>query len=221
MKFLMILLGMILMINAQAVEQKKVDTYSTFSGVMGQMSLLSKKQNVLFETVCEINTLITGWAKENIRKKSLKLLAENGFDIARSKNIIVIEWGGGGISYRALYLSEKIFFVRKADDRSLQIEKTVMDKTLQIQTEVNSITEIMGSDKYIGNISGFGFDFQTYIVTILDGTGKEKTAIIYGASITDIKDKKDKTDNEKDTIAIWDLIMRIRKSFDIKPEGGA
>jgi len=207
------------MLNTQAIEQENIDAYSTFSDVSAQIPLLAKRQNIFSETVDEINTLIIGWKKENIRKKSLKLLTENGFDIANSKNIIVIEWGGGGLSYRALYLSENVFFIGELDDKNLSIKKIDIDKNMLKETI--AIQSMIEKEDYEGNISSAGDDFQTYIVTILSNTDKEKPIVIYGASVANIKDKKSKTNNEKDTITIFDLIMKIKKNCYIKPESGA
>lgn len=219
MRLIAIILGVSMVINASAIMPENINSYSTFKHVIAQVALLSKRQFVYAETVDEINALINNWKGSNIRKKSLTLLKENGFDVASSKNIMVIEWGGGGLPYRALYLSDAIFFIRESENRNLVAKKISVKKSILL--EENFIKKIIEKANYKGDISGVGDDFTTYIITIFNDAEREKVVIIYGASEENIKSKKERTDNDRDTLSLFDLIMKIKKSCSIKPGSGA
>lgn len=221
MKIICIISGIIAAINVSAATPDDIENYSTFKSVTNQVSLLSKQEAIFPVTVDEINRLITGWQKEDIRKKSLALLKQNGLDIADSKQLVIIEWGGGGVPYRALYLAPAAFLVRESANRQLTVEKIAADKTGEITKDANFIRQLFKDSQYQGNITGVGYDVRTYIVTVLDGAAKEKTAVIYGTVEIDIYRGKDKTDQEKDTVAVYKSILSIKKSCGIKPESGA
>lgn len=219
MKLLLILLGCIMMMDLSAITPELVTKYPESCSVISLIELLSKEQQIIPESSEEFYSLAKNWKDKDFRKKSLDLLKKDGFDITHTKKFIVIEWGGGGIPYRALYLSEFAYFVCVSGSEKIQTRK--ININTDIHDDINAIIKIIKQNNFYGNITGEGADFQTYVITIFDNEAKEKTAIIYGASVANIKDKKDKNDNEKDTIAVWDLIMNIKESCGIKPDSGA
>ena len=207
-----------MMFSADAIERKYIDEYVSFSGAIAQMSLLAKSGNVFRETKDEIDMLIADWKKSGVRSNALKLLAKHGFDIAEADDLVVIEWGGGGILYRALYLSKTVFFVRESSTGDLSVEKKEING--DVRNNAALIKEIIEKKKYAGDISGGGSDIPTFIVTII-GAG-HKTAIIYDAPPLDVLSGKRKpNDNEKNTLFLMELIWKIRRAYGIKPESGA
>ena len=206
-----------MMFSADAIERKYIDEYVSFSGAMAQMSLLAKSGDVFGATRDEINMLIADWKKSEVRSNALKLLAKHGFDIAEADDLVVIEWGGGGVPYRALYLSKAVFFVRESSTGDLSVEKKEVNG--DVRNNAALIKEIIEKKKYKGNISGGGLDIRTHIVTIVGAA--HNTAIIYGGAVSIISRKQNLTDNEKDTMAVWRLIWKIRQACVIKPESGA
>ena len=62
-------------------------------------------------------------------------------------------------------------------------------------------------------------DIRTHIVTIVGAA--HNTAIIYGDAVSIISRKQNLTDNEKDTMAVWRLIWKIRQACGIESESGA
>ena len=218
MKLLLTVLGGMMMIDLLSITPELVAKYSESCDAISLIESLSKEQQIIPEASEEFYSLIKNWKDKEFRKKSLDLLKKDGIDVTRTPKIIVIEWGGGGIPYRALYLAEFAYFIRVSDSEKIQTKK--ININADMHADINAIIKIISQNNFYGNITGEGADFRTYVVTILD-EAKEKTAIIYGASVANIKNKKDRNDNEKDTVSIWDLIMNIKKNCGIKPESGA
>jgi len=90
-----------------------------------------------------------------------------------------------------------------------------IDTNSDIFENANAISLIAQKDDEHGNISWLGDDFQTYIITLLGE--REKTLILYEAAVFHIRDKSPKNEKEKISLKIYDLIMKLKKSCDIKP----
>ena len=210
---------MIAMINVFADERLGFD-FSEFDGIDDQILLLSRDKDVLAVTRREVDRLVASWKQRDLRKKSLILLKKANFNTLESGKIVVVEWGGGGLGYRALYLSKRIFYIRELGDQ-LKIDEILVKDSLKLKEDIHAIIEILKKDSdYIGNISGFSFDTQTYFLTFLNEKEIKKSIIISGSSVIKIK-KKDMSANERNTISLWDLIMMIKENCKLSPESGA
>lgn len=207
------------MINVFADERLGFD-FSEFDGIDDQILLLSRDKDVLAVTRREVDRLVASWKQRDLRKKSLILLKKANFNTLESGKIVVVEWGGGGLGYRALYLSKRIFYIRELGDQ-LKIDEILVKDSLKLKEDIHAIIEILKKDSdYIGNISGFSFDTQTYFLTFLNEKEIKKSIIISGSSVIKIK-KKDMSANERNTISLWDLIMMIKENCKLSPESGA
>lgn len=215
----LLIIGMIAMINVFADERLGFD-FSEFDGIDDQILLLSRDKDVLAVTRREVDRLVASWKQRDLRKKSLILLKKANFNTLESGKIVVVEWGGGGLGYRALYLSKRIFYIRELGDQ-LEIDEILVKDSLKLKEDIHAIIEILKKDSdYIGNISGFSFDTQTYFLTFLNEKEIKKSIIISGSSVIKIK-KKDMSANERNTISLWDLIMMIKENCKLSPESGA
>lgn len=215
----LLIIGMIAMINVFADERLGFD-FSEFDGIDDQILLLSRDKDVLAVTRREVDRLVASWKQRDLRKKSLILLKKANFNTLESGKIVVVEWGGGGLGYRALYLSKRIFYIRELGDQ-LKIDEILVKDSLKLKEDIHAIIEILRKDSdYIGNISGFSFDTQTYFLTFLNEKEIKKSIIISGSSVIKIK-KKDMSANERNTISLWDLIMMIKENCKLSPESGA
>ncbi len=215
----LLIIGMIAMINVFADERLGFD-FSEFDGIDDQILLLSRDKDVLAVTRREVDRLVASWKQRDLRKKSLILLKKANFNTLESGKIVVVEWGGGGLGYRALYLSKRIFYIRELGDQ-LKIDEILVKDSLKLKEDIHAIIEILKKDSdYIGNISGFSFDTQTYFLTFLNEKEIKKSIIISGSSVIKIK-KKDMSANERNTISLWDLIMMIKENCKLSPESGA
>lgn len=215
----LLIIGMIAMINVFADERLGFD-FSEFDGIDDQILLLSRDKDVLAVTRREVDRLVASWKQRDLRKKSLILLKKANFNTLESGKIVVVEWGGGGLGYRALYLSKRIFYIRELGDQ-LKIDEILVKDSLKLKEDIHAIIEILKKDSdYIGNISGFSFDTQTYFLTFLNEKEIKKSIIISGSSVIKIK-KKDMSANERNTISLWDLIMMIKENCKFSPESGA
>lgn len=215
----LLIIGMIAMINVFADERLGFD-FSEFDGIDDQILLLSRDKDVLAVTRREVDRLVASWKQRDLRKKSLILLKKANFNTLESGKIVVVEWGGGGLGYRALYLSKRIFYIRELGDQ-LKIDEILVKDSLKLKEDIHAIIEILKKDSdYIGNISGFSFDTQTYFLTFLNEKEIKKSIIISGSSVIKIK-KKDMSANERNTISLWDLIMMIKENCKLSPENGA
>lgn len=215
----LLIIGMIAMINVFADERLGFD-FSEFDGIDDQILLLSRDKDVLAVTRREVDRLVASWKQRDLRKKSLILLKKANFNTLESGKIVVVEWGGGGLGYRALYLSKRIFYIRELGD-PLKIDEILVKDSLKLKEDIHAIIEILKKDSdYIGNISGFSFDTQTYFLTFLNEKEIKKSIIISGSSVIKIK-KKDMSANERNTISLWDLIMMIKENCKLSPESGA
>lgn len=215
----LLIIGMIAMINVFADERLGFD-FSEFDGIDDQILLLSRDKDVLAVTRREVDRLVASWKQRDLRKKSLILLKKAIFNTLESGKIVVVEWGGGGLGYRALYLSKRIFYIRELGDQ-LKIDEILVKDSLKLKEDIHAIIEILKKDSdYIGNISGFSFDTQTYFLTFLNEKEIKKSIIISGSSVIKIK-KKDMSANERNTISLWDLIMIIKENCKLSPESGA
>ena len=204
--------ALIIALSAGAVDKKTVDEFAAFGGVAARMEHLAKADNVFSATVDEVNREIADWKKAELRSTALKLLAERGFDTAASDRVIVIEWGGGGIGYGALYFAERAFVVREKE-RGLSIRE--VDVNGRIRKRFADLDEFLEKRKYAGNVSGGGCDIPTFVITVL-GAGS-KTVIVYDA----VWRVKNMTDVERDTLAVVELIDKIHEACGIPPESGA
>ena len=215
----LLIIGMIAMINVFADERLGFD-FSEFDGIDDQILLLSRDKDVLAVTRREVDRLVASWKQRDLRKKSLILLKKANFNTLESGKIVVVEWGGGGLGYRAFYLSKRIFYIRELGDQ-LKIDEILVKDSLKLKEDIHAIIEILKKDSdYIGNISGFSFDTQTYFLTFLNEKEIKKSIIISGSSVIKIK-KKDMSANERNTISLWDLIMMIKENCKLSPESGA
>lgn len=215
----LLIIGMIAMINVFADERLGFD-FSEFDGIDDQILLLSRDKDVLAVTRREVDRLVASWKQRDLRKKSLILLKKANFNTLESGKIVVVEWGGGGLGYRALYLSKRIFYIRELGDQ-LKIDEILVKDSLKLKEDIHAIIEILKKDSdYIGNISGFSFDTQTYFLTFLNEKEIKKSIIISGSFVIKIK-KKDMSANERNTISLWDLIMMIKENCKLSPESGA
>ena len=215
----LLIIGMIAMINVFADERLGFD-FSEFDGIDDQILLLSRDKDVLAVTRREVDRLVASWKQRDLRKKSLILLKKANFNTLESGKIVVVEWGGGGLGYRALYLSKRIFYIRELGDQ-FKIDEILVKDSLKLKEDIHAIIEILKKDSdYIGNISGFSFDTQTYFLTFLNEKEIKKSIIISGSSVIKIK-KKDMSANERNTISLWDLIMMIKENCKLSPESGA
>ena len=215
----LLIIGMIAMINVFADERLGFD-FSEFDGIDDQILLLSRDKDVLAVTRREVDRLVASWKQRDLRKKSLILLKKANFNTLESGKIVVVEWGGGGLGYRALYLSKRIFYIRELGDQ-LEIDEILVKDSLKLKEDIHAIIEILKKDSdYIGNISGFSFDTQTYFLTFLNEKEIKKSIIISGSSVIKIK-KKDMSANERNTISLWDLIMMIKENCKLSLESGA
>lgn len=215
----LLIIGMIAMINVFADERLGFD-FSEFDGIDDQILLLSRDKDVLAVTRREVDRLVASWKQRDLRKKSLILLKKANFNTLESGKIVVVEWGGGGLGYRALYLSKRIFYIRELGDQ-LKIDEILVKDSLKLKEDIHAIIEILKKNSdYIGNISGFSFDTQTYFLTFLNEKEIKKSIIISGSSVIKIK-KKDMSANERNTISLWDLIMMIKENCKLSPESGA
>ena len=215
----LLIIGMIAMINVFADERLGFD-FSEFDGIDDQILLLSRDKDVLAVTRREVDRLVASWKQRDLRKKSLILLKKANFNTLESGKIVVVEWGGGGLGYRALYLSKRIFYIRELGDQ-LKIDEILVKDSLKLKEDIHAIIEILKKDSdYIGNISGFSFDTQTYFLTFLNEKEIKKSIIISGSSVIKTK-KKDMSANERNTISLWDLIMMIKENCKLSPESGA
>ena len=215
----LLIIGMIAMINVFADERLGFD-FSEFDGIDDQILLLSRDKDVLAVTRREVDRLVASWKQRDLRKKSLILLKKANFNTLESGKIVVVEWGGGGLGYRALYLSKRIFYIRELGDQ-LKIDEILVKDSLKLKEDIHAIIEILKKDSdYIGNISGFSFDTQTYFLTFLNEKEIKKSIIISCSSVIKIK-KKDMSANERNTISLWDLIMMIKENCKLSPESGA
>ena len=215
----LLIIGMIAMINVFADERLGFD-FSEFDGIDDQILLLSRDKDVLAVTRREVDRLVASWKQRDLRKKSLILLKKANFNTLESGKIVVVEWGGGGLGYRALYLSKRLFYIRELGDQ-LKIDEILVKDSLKLKEDIHAIIEILKKDSdYIGNISGFSFDTQTYFLTFLNEKEIKKSIIISGSSVIKIK-KKDMSANERNTISLWDLIMMIKENCKLSLESGA
>ncbi|UKI33563.1 MAG: hypothetical protein L6W00_09085 [Lentisphaeria bacterium] len=182
----LLIIGMIAMINVFADERLGFD-FSEFDGIDDQILLLSRDKDVLAVTRREVDRLVASWKQRDLRKKSLILLKKANFNTLESGKIVVVEWGGGGLGYRALYLSKRIFYIRELGDQ-LKIDEILVKDSLKLKEDIHAIIEILKKDSdYIGNISGFSFDTQTYFLTFLNEKEIKKSIIISGSSVIKIK----------------------------------
>lgn len=205
--------------NVIADESETIREFISFDGVVARIASLKEGQGVYSEMVDEITRLITNWKKADVRAKALSLLKKEGFELSKDKKILIMEWGGGGVPYRALYLSESVYYIRQSDKEELQVEKQSL--LPKVSKDADSIQRIIEKKEYEGDISGGGFDFQTYILTTLGSDEQDKVVVIYGAAVARIKDKKDKDDNMENTLKVYELIQSIRALCKIKAESGA
>jgi len=217
MKRVLLIISVIFAMSSFAITPDIIIKFLNFDNIEFVLTTLAKQESVYSPTVDEIKSLTAGWKKRNCRIKAIDLLKQKNIDIFSGKNALIIEWGGGGISYRAFFLSERAFFVQGFGDGVFQMRE--IDTNSDILGNANAIKVIAQKDGENGNISWLGDDFQTYIITTLGES--EKTLILYEAAVFYIKNKSPKNENEKNSLKIYDLILKLQKSCEIKPATGA
>lgn len=200
---------LIIIFQLSAAETQNIDAFARFTDASAQADILADDAQNTAWGENEVDALINEWKNADIRKKSIDLLARNGFDITSNKNTVVIEWGGGGVSYQALYIAEKGFLV-KTQDKNISVEEITINETLS-QT-VATLQKMLKNDNYPGDISGNGCDFITCIITAFDDT-TANTAIIYSAAASD--------QTNTNTVEALKLISEIKEACKINNSNGA
>ena len=121
-----VLAGMISMLQLGAVTPEDIEAYAEFKDTAAQLELLTVGGDVSWGKE-EVASLITRWADAGLRANVIKALAKNGFDLAQLEWALVIEWGGGGVPYSALYIADKAFLVEEQDKKIAVNELTLND----------------------------------------------------------------------------------------------
>lgn len=202
-----VLAGMISMLQLGAVTPEDIEAYAEFKDTAAQLELLTVGGDVSWGKE-EVASLITRWADAGLRANVIKALAKNGFDLAQLEWALVIEWGGGGVPYRALYIADKAFLLEEQDKKIAVNELTLND---DIRNGVAELRKLLIEDQYEGVIAGAGADIRTYIVTAFDKEGGQ-TAIIYDAVTGE---------SSEDTGAALKAIAGIKEKCNIAGESGA
>ncbi len=202
-----VLAGMISMLQLGAVTPEDIEAYAEFKDTAAQLELLTVGGDVSWGKE-EVASLITRWADAGLRANVIKALAKNGFDLAQLEWALVIEWGGGGVPYSALYIADKAFLVEEQDKKIAVNELTLND---DIRNGAAELRKLLIEDQYEGVIAGAGADIRTYIVTAFDKEGGQ-TAIIYDAVTGE---------SSEDTGAALKAIAGIKEKCNIAGESGA
>ena len=202
-----VLAGMISMLQLGAVTPEDIEAYAEFKDTAAQLELLTVGGDVSWGKE-EVASLITRWADAGLRANVIKALAKNGFDLAQLEWALVIEWGGGGVPYRALYIADKAFLLEEQDKKIAVNELTLND---DIRMGVADLRKLLIEDQYEGVIAGAVADIRTYIVTAFDKEGGQ-TAIIYDAVTGE---------SSEDTGAALKAIAGIKEKCNIAGESGA
>lgn len=195
------------MLQLGAVTPEDIEAYAEFKDTAAQLELLTVGGDVSWGKE-EVASLITRWADAGLRANVIKALAKNGFDLAQLEWALVIEWGGGGVPYRALYIADKAFLLEEQDKKIAVNELTLND---DIRNGVAELRKLLIEDQYEGVIAGAGADIRTYIVTAFDKEGGQ-TAIIYDAVTGE---------SSEDTGAALKAIAGIKEKCNIAGESGA
>lgn len=202
-----VLAGMIAAFQLGAVTPEEIEAYAEFKDAAAQLALLSSDSDASWGKE-EVTVLIDQWADAGLRANVIKALAENGFDLAQLEDVLVVEWGGGGVPYRALYIAEKAFLVKELDKKITVDELALND---DIKKSAAELRNLLVEDQYKGVIAGAGADVAVCIVTVFDKEGG-KTALIYDAATEKASE---------DTAAALKLIAGIKEKCDIAGESGA
>lgn len=195
------------MLQLGAVTPEDIEAYAEFKDTAAQLELLTVGGDVSWGKE-EVASLITRWADAGLRANVIKALAKNGFDLAQLEWALVIEWGGGGVPYSALYIADKAFLVEEQDKKIAVNELTLND---DIRNGAAELRKLLIEDQYEGVIAGAGADIRTYIVTAFDKEGGQ-TAIIYDAVTGE---------SSEDTGAALKAIAGIKEKCNIAGESGA
>lgn len=195
------------MLQLNAATSEELEAYAEFNDAAAQLALLTNEGDASWGKE-EVSCLITQWADAGLRANVIKALAENGFDLAQLDDVLVIEWGGGGVPYRALYIAERVFRVKELDKKIAVDELALND---DIKNDAAELRKLLIEDQYEGVIAGAGADISTYIVTVFAREDSE-TAIIYSAAA-------DKASG--DTAAVLKAIAQIKEKCNIAGESGA
>lgn len=201
------LAGTIVLFQLGAVTPEEIEAYAEFKDAAAQLALLLSDSDASWGKE-EVTGLIDRWADAGLRANVIKALAENGFDLAHLEDVLVIEWGGGGVPYRALYIAEKAFLVKELDKKITVDELALND---DIKKSAVELRNLLVEDQYKGVIAGVGADVAVCIVTVFDKEGG-KTALIYDAATEKASE---------DTAAALKLIAGIKEKCDIAGESGA
>ena len=201
------LAGTIVLFQLGAVTPEEVEAYTDFKDAETQLALLAADRDSSWG-IEEIKALIDEWQDAGVREHVVKSLAGNGLDLAKSESALVVEWGGGGIPYCALYIAEKVFLAKEQDKKLAVNELTLND---DIKTAAVELRNLLIEDQYSGMVAGAGTDIITCIITAFEPDGS-KTAIVYDAATEKTPD---------DTVAVLKAIAALKKSCNIDCGSGA
>ena len=158
------LAGTIVLFQLGAVTPEEVEAYTDFKDAEAQLALLAADSDSSWG-IEEIKALIDEWQDAGVREHVVKSLAGNGLDLANSESALVVEWGGGGIPYCALYIAEKVFLVKEQDKKLAVNELTLND---DIKTAAVELRNLLIEDQYSGMVAGAGTDIITCIITAFE-----------------------------------------------------
>jgi len=201
-------------------EERKVDIddFCAFKSAMVQLSLLRGKGRVVSESAADIESTIRDWKKDDLRKKALTLLADNGINIQESNKGIAIEWGGGGVPYSAMFFLDAVWLIRDHGAGDLSIKK--ISETKDAMEDVHPLIRTITETKYEGDITGDGEDIPTYIITLFHDKSNQ-TVILYEAAVPEIGEENGGDPRKDLTVKILERIMKIKEKCNIKPDSGA
>ncbi len=211
----MLILLCVWMMDLFALSPEEERFFLQMSGVEESLSKISNFKGYTTEP----QRFIIRIKRENYRQRVIDLLKRKNISMVKQDSVLVIEWGGGGLNYRCLYIAKIAIFFKVNNDGEMQYQDIVI--TDEFKNKIVEINKILCGAGYYGDISGRGADFPTYIITTISKEAREHVAILYGAVIPKLKKEVNQTKDMQRTLKLNNLIIQLKEICKLEPESGA
>ena len=162
------------------------------------LTRLEQVENTSHNTFLEVKSVLHRWMKLNYREKLFAALKDQMPNIVSNYNLLVEVSGPWGPVYKGFFLADKIYYF-SASKGEIHIFAIMRQDDDFFKAEERLIKGLFLEKDFYGDISMWGFDFPTYVITVRH-ENNFKTVIIHAAAFPKNKRSSLSEQNRFDSI---------------------
>ena len=194
--------------------ENSLKNFSKFCDCRSSIDILSKNFTLQSQqdTLSRVNNIVLNCQKINARSRALDFLAKDKRQNNRLKNFIVIEWCSDILPYRALYCSEKIYFIKMDYSGIMKIQQF---DNKNLQNNIKKIKTAISNYRKLGNLSLSGRGSVFWFITDIQ---TNKSIVIHDLALIALKISRHNKLNDEDMklLKIYDACLSLIDDIGIK-----